>query len=131
MLVVTDERKLRDEFELLLLSPRGYHQTAAECACYWDTEAARVWNKADFDLNEHIALATRWLKTVKRRKTVNPIDTSDDYRHMVEDWCGEFVLHGCFVMAALRLGFVVQPMHGDSEARLNISLKSMPRTWRA
>jgi hypothetical protein len=106
--------RLRDEFEPLLLSSYGYHINAANCAKAWDEECCD-----DARLEQQIARADVWLRQVGRRKTINSkIGSSYGLKHRVEGWHRQrqsgdcYVANGCFLMAAHRLGFKVQPLMG-------------------
>jgi hypothetical protein len=62
---------------------------------------------------------TRGLRQVGRRKTINRrIGSSYGLKHRVERWHRDqgnddcYVANGCFLMAAHRLGFLIEPITG-------------------
>jgi hypothetical protein len=121
---------LREAFEPRLLSRFGYQRNAQVCAAEWDS-----YSKADTSMEQEIARATRWLAQVQQTKKINRWNSSYGYKHMVERWSrwrypGEnpYVANGCFIMAALRMGFLVQRCpHASPNAWLNISKRSLAR----
>jgi hypothetical protein len=119
---------LRDEFEPIGLAPFGF--------CFGD-EIERSWQRWDeSDLKNQIARADEWLQLVGCRKTINrDIGGSYGLKHRVERWAGirwpmrdYYVSNGCFLMAAIRLGFIYQHCSFDNpNAYLNISGKGVHR----
>lgn len=107
-------KTLRDEFEPLLISPLGIHPTAELCTAAWDEDPC------DDRLLEEIERAEIWLRLANRTREVNKrVGKSYGLKHGVESWFrarqrGDvFVSNGCFLMAAHRLGFKIEPSHGE------------------
>jgi hypothetical protein len=132
---------LREEFEPLLISDYGCHRTADLCAAVWDQlrkfdEAKQ--RKIEINHENEIAVCTAWLNRVTR--TQRPVWQAHSYglKHVVENWACYYVSNGSFIMAATRLGFMVQPLPGRhcvtgggfvsdcNNALLNISKKVQP-----
>jgi hypothetical protein len=98
---------VRAEFEPQLISPAGCHLTAKLCRIAWEESSKK-------DIPAQIATAVAWLQMVNRLKTINRRQTSYGYKHEVEWWAAaskrhQYVSNGSFLMAAKRLGFLIQP----------------------
>jgi hypothetical protein len=118
---------LRQEFEPLLLSPDGLHPDAKACAAAWGRETS-----SDARLEAMIALADEWLRLCSRsRSGINRrIPSSYGLKNICQRYHGgERILNGCFIMAAHRLGFMMEAQEPryidkigrvDSNAFLNI-----------
>jgi hypothetical protein len=99
---------LRREFEPLLISPYGCHLNADLCRRYWNSDR---WS----DLAGEVACATAWLAGAAHTKRVNGrAGTSYGLKHKAERWgkkngLAGYVMNGCFLMAAKRGGFLIEP----------------------
>jgi hypothetical protein len=129
---------LRAEFEPLLISPNGLHATAEECAAAWDREKT-----SDAQLCEQIALADEWLRKCTKSKTIDRTKPSSyGLKSIASRWhgwggFGPQIFNGCFLMAASRLGFKMEPQppryvskikRNDCNAFLNIASWPMAET---
>jgi hypothetical protein len=105
---------LRQEFEPLLLSPDGLHPDAAACAKAWDRETSR-----DERLEGMIELADEWLRTCTRSKSINRrVPSSFGLSKIAERWSGGRILSGTLLMAAARLGFMMEMQEPRFVAKL-------------
>jgi hypothetical protein len=100
---------LREEFELLLISPDGLHPDAAACAAAWDRETS-----SDERLSEMIALSDEWLRRCIKSRSINRrVPSSFGLAKICSRWHGRDghgprILSGCLLMAADRLGFQME-----------------------
>src|SRR5262245_25526040 len=108
-------KALRDEFEPLLISPRGIHPTFELCKAAWD-EYRIIEDGCSLD--EQIRRAHTWLSRADRTQGINKrAGTSSRLKHLVESWFSArqerdvSVSNGSFLMAAHRLGFKIEPSH--------------------
>jgi len=99
---------LRTEFEPLLLSPYGLHRDTTNCRIAWDRERSEAM------LSEEVARAEQWLSLWPKTRAINKdVPTSYGLKHRASAWwrehnpgCGDgYIMNGCFLMAAHRLGF--------------------------
>lgn len=131
---------MKEEFRECLLSAHGFHVNPST----WE----EAWRERDDGYADQIERARKWLILVDKIRSPNKrIGTSYGLKHRVERWhrrnaADEFrtdcyVSNGCFLMAAVRLGFTFSPIPSlycwkDSKgsyekfnAFLNISSKSV------
>jgi hypothetical protein len=102
---------LREEFEPLLISPLGCHLNAELCRAAWDG------NWSEEDLKQMIAIADEWLRLQPRTTEINvAAGTSYRLKDRIQPWWKSlkrkgdgYVINGCFIMAAHRLGFQLRP----------------------
>jgi hypothetical protein len=101
---------LRAEFEPLRLSPDGLHPDAESCRKAWDRETS-----SDARLEAMVALAAEWLALCTKSKSVNRrVPSSYGLKSIASRWHGQdgfgpMILNGCFLMAADRAGFDMEP----------------------
>lgn len=108
---------LQSEFEPLLLSPHGFHRTAAICTAAWRDSSGREPQLAD-----EIERATTWLARWTPTKCVNrKLGSSYGLKAVAEHWhqvrkpgANYYIGNGAFCMGAVRLGFPVEPTRGWS-----------------
>jgi hypothetical protein len=102
---------LREEFEPLFISPLGCHLNAELCRAAWDGS----WSEED--LKQMIAIADEWLRLQPRATEINVVaGTSYRLKDRIPPWWKSlkrkgdgYVINGCFIMAAHRLGFQIRP----------------------
>ncbi len=131
---------LREEFEPLLISPRGCHLNAELCKSSWGDAPI-----SDEQLLQQIERAEIWLDGCRRTKQINGnVGSSYGLKHRVESWwrnqkgdLGDvYVSNGCFLMAAHRMRFKIKPIPSRYcagagfildcyNAHLNISSRSL------
>jgi hypothetical protein len=111
---------LREEFEPLLLSPRGYQDSAEECARNWDQS-----DYTDELLAREVAVATAWLGLLERTAKVNPYSSSYGLKHICEHYSRIYISNGSLIMGALRLGFLVERIDRSPNAAINVSNRSV------
>jgi hypothetical protein len=99
---------LRTEFEPVLLSPLGLHHGPENCRIAWDREGS------DTLLHDEVTRAEQWLALWPKTRTINKAaGTSYGLKHFASAWHQEhnpaggdgYIMNGCFLMAARRLGF--------------------------
>jgi hypothetical protein len=108
---------LRAEFEPLLLSGYGLHRDPVQCKAVWDREPC-----SDARLAAQVARATEWLSHWPRTKVINKkAGTSCGLKHVAEHWHRArspgrdyYISNGALLMAAHRLGFMIEPTTGWS-----------------
>jgi hypothetical protein len=100
---------LREDFEPMLLSPDGLHGDAEACALAWNAETS-----SDERLEGMIELADEWLRLCTRIRSVNTrAPSSYGLKNICSRWhgrdgLGPKILNGAFLMAAYRLGFLME-----------------------
>lgn len=75
--------------------------------------------------NKEIDNCIDWLSRQGTTKNVNPRHTSYGYKHMVENWCGEYVSNESFIEAARLTGFTVKMLPNSPNAMVNISERTI------
>jgi hypothetical protein len=128
---------LKEEFANHLLSAHGFHLNPKT----WED----AWAEPPGKWEEQIERARKWLILMDKTKKLNRrIGSSYGLKHRVERWhrrndpgCDAYVANGCFLMAAIRLGFIFSPIpqvycwktskgsYEQFNAFLNISSKSV------
>ena len=111
---------LREEFEPLLLSPRGYQDSAEECALNWDQS-----DYTDELLAREVAVATAWLGLLERTAKVNPYSSSYGLKHCCEHYSRFYACNGALIMAAIRSQFMVERIDLSPNAAINVSNRSV------
>ena len=55
---------------------------------------------------EQVEICKKWIKKfLKPTKTIKDDPTSYHYKHMVEEWSGQYISNGAFILAMLELGY--------------------------
>jgi hypothetical protein len=119
---------LRAEFEPLLLAPSGFCRDAGRCAEAW----AR-WSEEQ--LQDQIDRSIAWLRLCGTTEKVERKQSSYGIKHEAERWWrekganyGGYICNGALIMAALRLGMLVERIGSSPNACLNLA-KHRPCVW--
>ena len=116
---------LRAEFEPLLIGPRGFCRDPESCAASWDHYSEEV-------MQRQVRLSEEWLRHQKRLKHFSHKFSSYGHKHRVEDWHSgkvpnNYVSNGAFIIAAVRLGFLMKRIRNGPNAIFNITPVTEPR----
>jgi hypothetical protein len=82
---------------------------------------------------EAVAVCAEWIKQQQAIKTINTRHSSYGYKHMVEEWCEKrhdphYISNGCFIAAAVGLGFKFKINAESPNVVFNFSEKSLKST---
>jgi hypothetical protein len=118
---------LRREFESELVSPFGLQYDARRCAEDWDKDERRDapfnweyfqdgpqndWNP--ISLGQQIELCEAYFNRRRRLKQVKRGPSSYGIKHRAECEGKTYVVNGAVIMAAMRLGLIIRPLHRES-----------------
>jgi hypothetical protein len=119
---------LRAEFEPLLLTPFGFCRDAEDCAKHWG-------GRNEEHLQDQIERSIAWLRLCGTGEKVERKQTSYGVKHEAERWWrergadyGGYICNGALIMAALRLGMLVERIGSTPNACLNLA-KHRPCVW--
>jgi hypothetical protein len=110
---------LRRQFEPLRIGPKGYYDTSSECREAWDRYGDQDPTHP-LSLPFQVARCERWLADVNRLERVRRQGpSSDGYKHQVERAFDSYVCNGAFIIAAIRMGFIVEQGTERTCGRIN------------
>ena len=110
---------LRCQFEPMLIGPKGYYGTPWECREAWNGHADQNPTHP-LSLPFQVARCERWLADVNRLARVRRQGPSSyGYKHQVGRAFDSYVCNGAFIMAAIRMRFIVEQGTERTCGRIN------------